>query len=865
MAKTFNVTDEDGLRKAIFEISNDFAMDSVVDDGPYTINIMEDIDLTQSLPMIRGDVTPLTINGNGYTIDGGGATDDGVGGRVFFIESGEVAINNVSIANAVAEGGNGGDGGGGGLGAGAAIFVNNGAITTLTDVIINDATAVGGDGLAAGDGGAGGGGGLGGNGGRGTEGAGGGGGGGGGYEGKGGNSSGGGGGGEFGKGGDGRIAGGGGGGGQQGNGGIGATGSGPNSVAGGGGGAVEDGEGGDAGGDGGGIEGGAGALGNGEDAPLPLGGGGAGRNGGDGQASGGGGGGNSRSGGDGGLGGGGGGGSTNTSGDGGDGGDGGDFGGGGGDGNGDRGGDGGFGGGGGGSKFADGGDGGFGAGGGGGSVVLGTGGGFAGDGGTTGGGGGAALGGAVFVRDGGTLIINDGTFNGSFTLAEGQGGGNAEKGEAQGKVMFLHGTSTTTLAISAANTRTIGDDDAIAGDGTFAKSGDGTLIISGDNANFVGTARVSDGVFQVDGSIAMATTMVSGGVLGGTGVVGETHILGGGTLNPGASAGVLETGNLTLADLSRFSAEIGGTNPGSGGHDQVKVNGTLALGGAILDVDLLDGFGPATGDTFVIIDNDESDAVTGTFADLAEGDTLVADGRFFSISYTGGDGNDVVLTAAVTVIIGTNGDDLIDAANTVTGQPLPTEADDRILGLGGADTINGVGGADWIEGGSRGDNLKGGSGDDTVKGGNGGDIIHGGADNDLLKGGRGKDTLKGGDGDDLLKGGKGKDKLKGGADADTFAFTAKLKAANVDKIKDFTIGEDLIGLRSDRFSELGAKLGKKEFHIGSEAKKKAHHVIYDEDKGKLWYDADGKGGKDAKLVAKLDDGLALTRDDFVIL
>src|SRR5262249_20617694 len=40
-----------------------------------------------------------------------------------------------------------------------------------------------------------------------------------------------------------------------------------------------------------------------------------------------------------------------------------------------------------------------------------------------------------------------------------------------------------------------------------------------------------------------------------------------------------------------------------------------------------------------------SDRVAGTFAGLPEGATFVAGGQTFQISYTGGDGNDVALTA----------------------------------------------------------------------------------------------------------------------------------------------------------------------------------------------------------------------------
>jgi hypothetical protein len=105
---TFDVTDDASLRAAIFEISNDLADDGIVNGStgatpPYTISINNDITLVKSLPMIRGDLSHLiTINGHGHTIDANNT------GRVFFVESGKVAINSVSIAHALAQGGTGG-------------------------------------------------------------------------------------------------------------------------------------------------------------------------------------------------------------------------------------------------------------------------------------------------------------------------------------------------------------------------------------------------------------------------------------------------------------------------------------------------------------------------------------------------------------------------------------------------------------------------------------------------------------------------------------------------------------------------------------------------------------------------------------
>jgi hypothetical protein len=139
----------------------------------------------------------------------------------------------------------------------------------------------------------------------------------------------------------------------------------------------------------------------------------------------------------------------------------------------------------------------------------------------------------------------------------------------------------------------------------------------------------------------------SGATLGGIGTLTNgVTVNAGGTLAPGGSAGILNTGNLVLSPGSTLAAEINGTTPGTG-HDQVNVTGSVALGGATLSVTL--GFSPAPGNTFTIIANDGADAVSGTFSGLAEGAGFNVGGTTFVISYVGGDGNDVVLTAATVV------------------------------------------------------------------------------------------------------------------------------------------------------------------------------------------------------------------------
>src|SRR5262249_13563888 len=56
-------------------------------------------------------------------------------------------------------------------------------------------------------------------------------------------------------------------------------------------------------------------------------------------------------------------------------------------------------------------------------------------------------------------------------------------------------------------------------------------------------------------------------------------------------------------------------------------------------------FVPRVGTEIVLIANDGTDAVVGTFAGLPEGTVGTLNGILFSISYRGGDGNDVTLTA----------------------------------------------------------------------------------------------------------------------------------------------------------------------------------------------------------------------------
>jgi autotransporter-associated beta strand protein len=117
-------------------------------------------------------------------------------------------------------------------------------------------------------------------------------------------------------------------------------------------------------------------------------------------------------------------------------------------------------------------------------------------------------------------------------------------------------------------------------------------------------------------------------------------------LNPGA---IGATGLLTVKDLSMIpdpanvSAGVGEWvfELGPNDSDRLVVTGNLTLDGG-LSVSLLDNLALGPGLNFPIIDVQGS--LSGTFAGLAEGDTVANFGGWdLHVSYSGGNGNDVVL------------------------------------------------------------------------------------------------------------------------------------------------------------------------------------------------------------------------------
>jgi hypothetical protein len=204
--------------------------------------------------------------------------------------------------------------------------------------------------------------------------------------------------------------------------------------------------------------------------------------------------------------------------------------------------------------------------------------------------------------------------------------------------------------------------------GTFSGSFTGNGAVICDNGGYTwratgvstlsGHLGVSWGTVQLAGAVVPATVGVCcGGRLdiSDDAAIGALTVGGtGSVVAPGGDggAGFVSTAGLQIRLSGTYGAVLRGTSPGA--FSRIAVTGAVDLSGAALAVTV--AFVPDIGDSFMIIDNDGEEPVTGAFANLPEGASLDVGGQTFQITYSGGTGNDVVLTR-------------VDCAND-TGAPL---------------------------------------------------------------------------------------------------------------------------------------------------------------------------------------------------
>lgn len=178
-------------------------------------------------------------------------------------------------------------------------------------------------------------------------------------------------------------------------------------------------------------------------------------------------------------------------------------------------------------------------------------------------------------------------------------------------------------------------------------------LITGEfgNVSIVGPFR-NDGIVNGPNGSPDDAINFFGSVNGAGSYTGKVRF--NGKFSPGASPAIVPLEDVAFGSDALLEIELAGLSAGSD-HDQLQVSGDITIDG-LLSILLLQDFKPAFGDVFEIIN--VAGELTGQFTGLREGATFASANdpqQLFTISYVGGDGNDVVLRAvpeSSTIVLG---------------------------------------------------------------------------------------------------------------------------------------------------------------------------------------------------------------------
>ena len=182
--------------------------------------------------------------------------------------------------------------------------------------------------------------------------------------------------------------------------------------------------------------------------------------------------------------------------------------------------------------------------------------------------------GRVVQGVGRTVLTGNNTYTGGTTILPSvlQLGNGGTGGSIVGSVLNFG-----TLAINRSDTYTF--DGTIFGNGQFQQDGPGTTILTAANT-YTGATTVNAGTLIVNGSIANSpVTVNSGAMLAGTGTVGATTIMSGGTFAPGNSPGTMTVqGNLAFQSDAIYLVQV---TPSLASSANVVAGGSAALAGTV--------------------------------------------------------------------------------------------------------------------------------------------------------------------------------------------------------------------------------------------------------------------------------------------
>jgi hypothetical protein len=180
-----------------------------------------------------------------------------------------------------------------------------------------------------------------------------------------------------------------------------------------------------------------------------------------------------------------------------------------------------------------------------------------------------------------------------------------------GTLNLLAGTSSGSMSLST---------------GTTLDFSGGFTLTSSSSVTGTGSIVFSGGTTYIGGSMtASSVTVSSGATISGSATIAAA-VTNSGTIHIGGpeAAGTLAiTGNFTQTSSGVLNMEIGGLTAGTQ-YDRLSITGTAALGGT-LNVTLISGFTPASGNAFQLITYTARSGTFGTFTGLQQGGVSFAE------------------------------------------------------------------------------------------------------------------------------------------------------------------------------------------------------------------------------------------------
>lgn len=259
----------------------------------------------------------------------------------------------------------------------------------------------------------------------------------------------------------------------------------------------------------------------------------------------------------------------------------------------------------------------------------------------------------------------------------------------EGSILFDNGTGTTRMTMFGGGTM---DLNRRAASTVQIDSGTIKIFRSTIGLNFDGAMRTTNVVVNSTGTFATnavlrSVTVNSGGtfVPGGLDTPGTTFILGDFIMNAGSTLKAEFNGILpNAADILNFVPQLGAAFTDQKQHDLINVLGSATVGGALLDPKFGPNVTPAQSFRFINLFNPFS-SVQGTFFVPATTAPLqiLPNGQRVAFNYTGGSGNDLVITRQNTPPMAPDlalSVDQIDEGGTVTatGRLVDPDTNDRL-------------------------------------------------------------------------------------------------------------------------------------------------------------------------------------------